>query len=229
LNLGLGRTEVVIGNWHYRNGRIEAATEWFHKALQIAPRNSNAWAFLGQIEAQAGHMQEAAAAFGRASALRPDKGIFRHNLVKALEASGHAAETVPLYRVLCRDEPDLAENWVGAARALRAAGEAEAAETTLQSALQRFEARRRQAPEDPQAVADVAALLAGMGRTDEALAELRLVLQTHPDADAALYTSGEILVEAGRSKEARPYLERLLQRYPQHPAKDQVQEWLKTP
>jgi len=229
LDLGLGRTEVVLGNWHYRNGRTAEAVPWFERALRVDPRNSNAWAFLGQIEAEAGNMQRAGEAFRSASALRPDKALYRHNLVKALEAQGRFAETLPHYEILTNQEPYFVDNPLGWAAALRATGREAEATATLQRGLERFEGRRRRTPGEAAIVAAEARLLGALGRTDEALRLFDEILRAQPDADVALYERARMLVSLGRMDEARPSLQRLLQLYPQHPARAQVRAWLAQP
>jgi tetratricopeptide (TPR) repeat protein len=137
LPLGLGRTEVVIGNWHLRNGRPVEAIPWFERALRVDPRNSNAWAFLGMIHADRSDLAAAAHAFERATAARPDKPLYRHNLVIALEKMEDWSETLSHYEILCRIEPDYLPNWSGRAHALARAGRSTEGRALLQDWLAR--------------------------------------------------------------------------------------------
>jgi len=226
LPLGQGRTEVVVGSWHFRNGRTDEAVTWFEKALRANPRNPSAYAFLGYIDAQRGRMDRAADAYREAIQYRPDKPDYRHNEIQALEALGRYAETLPHYEMLARDEPETIENWLGYARALRTLGREPAARDVLQRALARFEAARRRQPDDFERNIDVGALLSALDRREDALECFQRALRVQPDSDTALYNVGSMLVHLGRGTEARPYLERLLQLHPDHFTKDEVRGWL---
>ena len=137
LPLGQGRTEVVMGNWHLRNGRPDAAIPWFERALRIEPRNGNAWAFLGMIHGERGDFARAAEEFGRAAEARPDKPLYRHNRIVALEKMQRYEEAISEYEILCRIEPDYMPNWSGRATALVRTGRAGAARDLLRSWLAR--------------------------------------------------------------------------------------------
>ena len=137
LPLGMGRTEVVIGNWHLRHGRPDDAIPWFERALRVEPRNANAWSFLGMIHADRGEIEAAANAFRHASDARSDKPLYRHNLIIALEKLGRYEETLPEYEILCRIEPDYMPNWGGRALAFMRIGRTDAARSLLRDWLAR--------------------------------------------------------------------------------------------
>ena len=137
LPLGMGRTEVVIGNWHRRNGRPDESISWFERALRIDPHNANAWAFLGMIHAERNEIEATANAFRHATDARPDKPLYRHNLVIALEKLGRYESTLPEYEILCRIEPGYLPNWGGYALALARTGRTDAARGLLRDWLAR--------------------------------------------------------------------------------------------
>ena len=137
LPLGLGRTEVVMGNWHLRNGHADEAVSWFERALRVDPRNSNAWAFLGMIHGERGEFARAAEEFRRAAEARPDKPLYRHNRIVALEKLERYEETLPEFEILCRIEPDYLQNWGGRAAALMRSGRSDAAHALLRDWLAR--------------------------------------------------------------------------------------------
>ncbi len=134
LPLGLGRTEMVLGNWYRRQGNNDEAERWLRRSVEASPRNANSWAFLGQIAADRQDFQGVIAAYTKAVALRPDKLVFRHNLVLAYEYTDQPALAIPHYEILCRTEPNLVWNWMGSASALRRTGHPAEARAVLQRA-----------------------------------------------------------------------------------------------
>jgi len=148
LPLGLGRTEMVIGNWYRRQGNNEEAERWLRRSVEASPRNANSWAFLGQIAADRQDLHGVVAAYTKAVALRPDKLVFRHNLVFAYEYTNQPALAIPHYEIMCRAEPNLVWNWMGYARALRQAGRPADARAVLQRARPILDRYLASAPPD---------------------------------------------------------------------------------
>lgn len=72
LPLGFGRTESTLGYWHALRGRKAEAEAWLNRAVHRAPGNTRAWLFLGRLLLEEDRSGEAAVAFDRAVALRPD-------------------------------------------------------------------------------------------------------------------------------------------------------------
>lgn len=132
LPLGLGRTEMVLGSWHRRQGNNGEAERWLRRSIEVAPRNAMTWALIGQIAADRRDLQGVIEAYAKAVALRPDKLLFRHNLVLAYEYTDQPALAIPHYETMCRTEPDLVWNWIGYARALRSSGRVAEGRTILQ-------------------------------------------------------------------------------------------------
>jgi len=122
LPLGLGRTEVVIGNWHFRNGRSEEATRWFERATEANPNSAPAYAFLGMLLVQDGRYEDAREALRKAVALRPDKREFRHNYVMTLVELGRDMEALLHLQRLIQDDPGEALYWQLAIEALARLG-----------------------------------------------------------------------------------------------------------
>lgn len=132
LPLGPGRTEMVMGSWYRRQGNNDEAERWLRRSIQASPRNAMTWALIGQIAADRGDLQGVIDAYTKAVALRPDKLLFRHNLVLAYEYTGQPVLAIPHYEIMCRTEPDLVSNWMGYARALQACGRPAEARAILQ-------------------------------------------------------------------------------------------------
>jgi tetratricopeptide (TPR) repeat protein len=229
LPLGLGRTEVVLGNWHWRNGRTQEALEWFEKALRINPRSNTAYSFLGIIYGNEGRMDLAAEAYRRAVEIRPDQLTYRANLIRALEARSSWEETLPHYDMLCRRQPYNVENWLGWGRALLNLGRREDARRVLERAVALYKAEQVRQPYSYESNTNVGALLAALDRHDEALPFFLRALEVEPASDNALYNIGAMHMALGRPHEARPYLQRLLEINPSHFRRDEVRAWLGSP
>ncbi|MCK4775526.1 MAG: tetratricopeptide repeat protein, partial [Candidatus Krumholzibacteria bacterium] len=132
LPLGLGRTEVVIGNWHFRNGRSEEATLWFERATEANPNSAPAYAFLGMLLVQEGRYEDARRAQWKAVTLRPDKLEFRHNYVMTLVELGRDMEALPHLQRLIQDNPGQALYWQLAIDILARLGRADEARMLLE-------------------------------------------------------------------------------------------------
>jgi tetratricopeptide (TPR) repeat protein len=226
LPLGLGRTEVVLGNWHWRHDRTETAVEWFERALRVNPRSNTAYSFLGIIHGNQGRMDLAAEAYRRAVQIRPDQRTYRINLVRALEAQSLWEEALPHYEMLCRTQPYTIEHWLGRATALRSIDRTDESRQVLERALTLFVPEQERKPGDYQTNTNVGALLTALERHADALQFFLRALQAEPQSDNALYNVGASLMGLGRAQEARPYLQQLLQINPDHFRRDQVQAWL---
>jgi len=163
LPLGAGRVEVVMGNWHRRWGRTEESMAWLRKATVAEPRNSNAWALLGQEAIDRGDMAACADAFAHAVALRPDKVLYRNNLVTAYKRLGRFEAALPHYEILCRAEPRRIEYWTGWANAFLATNRPGPAAAVIAQARPLFEAFLAQMP-DHEMAPEVRALLEAADR-----------------------------------------------------------------
>jgi tetratricopeptide (TPR) repeat protein len=196
LPLGLGRTEVVVGNWYGRNQQPKEAEAWFRRALQVYPYNVNAFILLGELYASQKRYDLACESYAKAVELRPDKESVRVQYVGALFNSGRYEEAVPQLRWLVEKHPDVLGYWDGLGMALSSLGRREELkEVDLHTAM----------------------LLANAGRGDDALDKFRRVLATDPDSPAALYNGGSLLLRMGRIDEGRQFLERFIRLYPNDP------------
>ena len=74
-----------------------------------------------------------------------------------------------------------------------------------------------QRPNDINLYIDAGIVLGDLLRYDEALDRFARALKLDPNSAAALFNTASALGRAGRGHEARPYLERFLQLYPDHP------------
>lgn len=226
LPLGLGRTEVVMGNWHLRQGRPDDAEDWFRRAIRTNPSNANAWGLLGNLYARQDRFDDGAQAYAEALRTRPDKTPFRSSLVRCLVELGRWEEAVPHLEIMVQQDPGNLGFWRGLAQVHRELGHEEDYRRCVQEAARLFEARMAASPEDPQLPLDHGAMLANAGEFEPALRLFQRALDLDPESDAALFNAGAVLVKLHRTEEAIPYLARLLQLYPDHPQREMAERWL---
>ncbi len=217
LPLGLGRTEVVIGNWHFRNGRSEDATRWFERAITVNPNSAPAYAFLGMLFVQDERYEDARMAQSRAVALRPDKLEFRHNYVMTLLKLERDEEALPHLERLIQDDPDRALYWQLGADILTRLGRTEELATVYEQLLRIAESRLESDPTSEIANVHAGNCLMLLDREEEALARFRRALETNPNSPGGLLNMGSALVTVGRIDEARPLLQRFVELYPDDP------------
>ncbi len=168
LPLGLGRTEVVLGNWHLRRGRPQEAERWFRRALLRNPLNNNACALLAALRARAGDFDRASEWMERAVEIRPRKPEYRQRLVALYDEAQRPQDAVEALRDWLRLDPGSAERWWELARREHALGRPEQAREALTRArslmLDRWQQGTRSA-EDALRLGDLAA---GVGDLDDA-------------------------------------------------------------
>lgn len=91
LPLGLGRAQVLVGDWYYRRGDEDEALAWYRRALDENPLQNHAHSQLGRIALHRGRADVAELAFRSALRSRPTMALYRFQLVDALVREGKLA------------------------------------------------------------------------------------------------------------------------------------------
>jgi tetratricopeptide (TPR) repeat protein len=125
----------------------------------------------------------------------------RHLLAEIRFERGEIEGLEPILREVLEAEPDLSSPRYLLARSLSRLGRAEEAEKELA----RFDSVKRAEAHIAQGLD-----LSRLGRREEAIAELKLALDVHPEHARALFQMGRELLRVGRRNEAIPFLERAL-------------------
>jgi tetratricopeptide (TPR) repeat protein len=208
--------------WSLLNDRPAEAASAFAAVLPLIEDYAPAHEIYATSLTRLGRTEEAAEQYGIASRLDPDSAFAETGLgLIALErgqfedARAHLEEAV-------RRNPRHREAYVGLARACTALGLDELASQHVarMETLKRPQARqdRLGTPNIPPAGARARTQHAGQllrqGRRDEAMAELRLALESNPDHYAARWQLAQALTEAGRKEEALELLREGLERAP---------------
>ena len=126
-----GLTETNVGRWYLMLDEHEEGRRWLRQALEAAPGNNNAWYLLGRSLELEDRPDDAAHAYGRAVALRPDKVGYRESFVRTLVAGGQWADAITAGRPLAADPGATPEALIWYGAALHAGGELKSAAAIL--------------------------------------------------------------------------------------------------
>jgi predicted O-linked N-acetylglucosamine transferase (SPINDLY family) len=120
---------------HHRAGRLAEAEMLYGQILSQEPDNVRALHLLGILNARRGESQWAMELFGRAIAVDPNVAKYHTNLGAVLLESGRFDEAMESFRKALSLSPDAVDAAVGLGNALRAAGRAEEAGAAYRQAM----------------------------------------------------------------------------------------------
>jgi tetratricopeptide (TPR) repeat protein len=211
--------QTLLGTALQEKGDLRGAADHLKMAVQLAPRNVDAWGDLGRLFLKMGELKESAACFERVIALDPKDARAYANLGPVRELQGrmdeaeaafaHAVNLIPEnagYRVdLGRIEAQMDKdekarlNFAEAAqlnptshRAFYYLGLLDAKEGKAAEAEANYRKAMTLAPDLPQPRVKLAKLLAAQGRISEAGALLHEAVELDPDnAEARALQKGE--------------------------------------
>jgi tetratricopeptide (TPR) repeat protein len=160
-----------------RRNRLEEAVTHYRESLRLEPGSADTHNNLGNVFVLQARWTEAQAEFAAALRINPDDPVAHCNLGNILVTLGRSAEAVPHFEAALRVLPDQTFHY-NLANALAATGRTAEAITQYQTVVQL-------APGRADAHCRLGVLLAGSGRRDAGLAELREALRLRPDYDEA--------------------------------------------
>jgi predicted CXXCH cytochrome family protein len=168
---------------------LSAGVVQLDRLLARQPQAEPEWYLqLGQAWLSAGQPRKAAAAYQRASSLRPQSVRTLEALAQALRAAGETARAIDTLRQAIRVDPSEASAW-------RQLG-------TLTSAIEPLEKAITLDPDLPGAYATLASIQAGTGQREQAQQTLRKALCLDPYDAAAWDLAGRSSAEKGNFPEA---------------------------
>ena len=132
-----GRESLLRGDAALQAGRSAEAVAWLERAAQLLPSEAEAWNRLGLAYHQAGRLDEAAKAYGRALQFNRDLFDVHFNLGELLLEQGRHHDADASFRTYLNASQDNARNaaaWRGLGLALQAQRQHPAAETALGNA-----------------------------------------------------------------------------------------------
>jgi tetratricopeptide (TPR) repeat protein len=156
---------------------------------------------LGAALQSEGRLDEAAAHYRRAIALRPEYAAAYSNLGTALRAQGRLDEAVATYERAIALQPDFPDAHYNLANALVDQGKASEAIEHFHSALQVV-------PGSAEVHNNLGIALAANGKAEEAMAEFRAALAADPGSAKAHRNLGDLLAATGRRADAIDHLRR---------------------
>jgi tetratricopeptide (TPR) repeat protein len=170
----------------------------FQRAVEVTKDNYVAHNNLGELLAQQGNLDEAAAHFAAALEINPSFAHARHNMGMILVQRGKLDEAISEFSKAVEIEPTFADayNKLGAALASRG---------KLDEAISNFSKAIEINPAYGSAHANLGSAYEQQGRTADAIAAYSRAVQFTADATMAAQTHfklGRLLVKTGRRKEA---------------------------
>lgn len=156
---------------------------------------------LGAALQSEGRLDEAAAHYRRAIALRPDYAAAYSNLGTALRQQGRLDEAVTSYERAISLQPDFPDAHYNLANALVDQGKAAAA-------IEHFRVALRVVPGSAEVHNNLGIALAANGKTEEAMAEFRAALVADPGSAKAHRNLGDLLAGTERPADAIDHLRR---------------------
>jgi arylsulfatase A-like enzyme/tetratricopeptide (TPR) repeat protein len=198
------REILTRGDELLRRGDARAAAIRFEAALEQDPDNRFALHRSGLALLQLGQLQHALSRLEKAVRLGPDQPEARWALASALERSGRPGEAVAQWEEVVRLQPRRAEAWANLGSALGRSGKAKEAAAAIAHAVEL-------SPKNPNPDLLARLAFAEFGAGDVAGAARHLREESEHRAPGAFRHSGALgilLVQLGRTDEARPHLQR---------------------
>ena len=213
---------VHLGEVHLQAGDVEAARVAFRRAHALPQDSAAVRAGLGQVALVEHAYTEAIEHFESALALVPDANRLHYPLAMAYRAaSEHDQARVHLSQagfvgVRVADPPlDELDALRRGERAHSLRGRLAYRAARFEEAVTAFQAAVEAAPDSAGARVNLGSALAGMGRDDLAMAELREALRLEPANPNALYNLGQLLVKGAYVDEAAALFSRLVELRPE--------------
>lgn len=163
-----------LGAYYDELGRKEEAFQNFRRTTEIKPNYAEGWNSLGLTWTERKDFAQAAACFESAARTAPEVTSYRYNFARALGVLGRAPEAIVHYRVVLKQQPDLAAAHNDLGLLLAKTGQRDEAAVHLRETL-------RLQPSNPPAHYQLGKLLAAGGQTAEASEHLKAALRLRPD------------------------------------------------
>jgi tetratricopeptide (TPR) repeat protein len=176
-------------------GQLEAARDWFERALRLAPGFSAAHKNLGMAFARLGDWDRAVAALEAALRINPEYFEARIDLGKVYERAGRPDLALETYDRLLRDDPGDVAVWGRTAFLLEQRGD-------LEDAAVRYRRVLEMKPGDGKALMLLGAVLLRAGRWADARTVFESVLAAEPHSYPARFNLGTALDGLGAWDEA---------------------------
>jgi tetratricopeptide (TPR) repeat protein len=176
-----------------RNAQYRSEVSIWADVVAKHPENSRAQANLGMALLSDNNAAAAIPHFVEALRLDPEEPIIRSDLASALVANDQIEQGIAQYEETLQRSP----NYEPSRKALTLI-----AQSYFHMALEQCLAAVAAHHDDPMAHADLAQLLAAMGRRDEAIAQYDQAIRLQPQNAATRYDLANLLAESGQDAQA---------------------------
>jgi tetratricopeptide (TPR) repeat protein len=199
------RAHFTAGAYDFGQQDYPKAIEHYKKANEIAPSYSPAWNIIGYAYRQSGDYANAEQAFKKYIALIPDDPNPYDSLAELYLKMGKFDESIAQYRKALQIDPNFVNSHQGIAAALLYSGKPDEAAAEAQ----KFTAKARNDGERRTALFVLAVIHTDSGKLDKALADMDqqyAIAQKGGDVAGMtgdLQARGNILLEQGKSNEAK--------------------------
>ena len=222
-------TETNLGVALQAEGRLDEATDHYHRAMALAPDYPPAYNNLATALRAKGQLADAVTTYRQALRLRPEYPEAQYNLANALMDAGRPTEAIEHFRIALKTIPasvDVHNNLgialmgqgrrdeaiaefraalqvdPGSVKAHRNLGDALGSAHQYEDAIQHYRRATQIDPADASTHYDFGSLLLEIDRIEDAIGEFRAALKADPKSVAAHNNLGIALGSQGRMDEA---------------------------
>jgi tetratricopeptide (TPR) repeat protein len=201
-SMAAGKHFAIAQKLH-RQGHLTDAEQQYRAALELDDRHIDAMEWLGALCLQSGKVDEAIRWLGEAATQRPEKAIFHNNLAAALIQAQKPEEAAAAYWRSLAAAPDAIDTRVNLAKILQQLGRPAEAMDVLEQAVS-SDPHLRAVCRNPSAERTEEA------RCNTALENCQHILARYPNYAPAYYSAACVLLNLGRTDEARRACERAI-------------------
>ena len=188
-------TETNLGVALQAEGRLDEATDHYHRAIALQPDYPPAYNNLATALRAKGQIADAVTTYQQALRLRPEYPEAQYNLANALMDAGKPAEAIDHFRIALQTIPASVDVHNNLGIALMGQGKRDEAIAEFREALQVD-------PDSVKAHRNLADALGSAHQYDEAIRHYRRAAQLEPSDGSILYDLGSLLLEIDRLEES---------------------------
>jgi len=191
LKPGLRGANLFMGIAEYRTNQLDAGLTALRKETVLAPKDANAWMWLGIVALEKGDGGEATSALDKAAKLSPDNVDILYHRGRA-----HLFVSKDSYARMFSADP---KSW----RVRQILAEANADADRHVDAIAEYEAAIQLAPHEPRLHEELGTEYRTLGKMQEAEEAFRKELEIDPDNVVAQYKLGVLLTEKGNAAQGK--------------------------
>lgn len=202
------RVLVLVGQIHLQGNRRAVAEKYFHQALQVNPKDAEAWSGLGDVCEASDNPRQALVQYNKALALKSGLLYTLLNAGQAADKLNESAQAEAYYRRALELDPRSAE-------AMNGLGLASAKQGRTNVARQLFEQAIAVRRDYSEAINNLGVLYMQEGKTNDAIAAFEYGIRVTPTEDILYLNLGRTYIQLGKPERARQIMQELLDRKPE--------------